>query len=299
MNNPRIWLGRGTMLGDILSTIPVAVYLKKCYPNSYIIWAMGKKSASGAMLYLNHEAINEIFITDGPEDLQSDRDFKKYKSCDIHFSLNPQHPPGSIYPKSGDIYRESFLMQGLSNEKYDSMSDEDKIPKLVKWWNPVKRPFGAQKTVFFTGRPNFGKESKRCVSTEYNLKLVQKLMSLGYAVIQSGGENDPAWFENWKENPNDDYRYLRVNERSFFDQIQIANECDCIVGSDSGASLILGAYGLRQVSLIPIHWGNENNPTALSTNNPNNFSFYSHNGTDDIDMDLVVDKVIEKVEGKV
>lgn len=191
-------------------------------------------------------------------------------------------------------------MQGLDEELYEGLlTTEEKIPKLVKWWNPVKRPFGAQKTVFFTGRPNFGKESKRCVSPEYNLRLVRKLMDLGYAVIQSGGENDPAWFEDWENNPNDNYRYLRVNERSFFDQIQIANECDCIVGSDSGASLILGAYSLPQVSMLPIHWGNENNPTALSTNNPNNYSFYSIGGTDNIDLNLVVDKINEKIENRV
>ena len=108
---------------------------------------------------------------------------------------------------------------------------------------------------------------------------------------------DESWFSNWDIGegfPVNSTNYKRVNERSFFEQIQIANECDLIIGSDSGMSLVCGAYFLPQISLIPIHWNNHNNPSALSTNNPNNYSFYSHNGTDDISQDSVIDKVKEK-----
>lgn len=293
-DNPRIFIGRGTMLGDILATVPTLAYLKKRWPKSTIVFAMGKKSAQAAMLYLNHPLIDEIYITDGQEDLESDRDFAKYNSCDIKFSLNPQHPSGSDYPKSGNIYRESFVMQGIDGWIWENwVTEEERVPKLVKWWNPVEKPFRDRKAIFFTGRPNYGKESKRTVSLRYTEKLVLELMDMGYGVVQSGGESDQSWFAG----ENEYYPfYRRVNELSFFDQIKIANECDCIVGSDSGMTLILGAYLLPQVSLIPIHWGNENNPSALSTNNPNNYSFYSIGGTDNIDMDLVIDKIKEKVK---
>jgi ADP-heptose:LPS heptosyltransferase len=291
-NNPRIWLGRGTMLGDILATVPTAVYLKKVYPNYHIVWAMGKKSGQSAMLYFRHPAIDEIYICDGAEGPESYEDFTKVNSCDIKFNLNPQHRDGE-YPRKRNIYWESMHMQGCEDWIWETvMTDEDKIPKLTKWWNPVKRPF-VNKTIFFTGMPNYGREAKRWVSKKYLLELSNKLITLGYCLIQSGGEQDEPFYLG--DYPN----FWRINERSFFDQIQIANECDCIVGSDSGMSLILGAYGLPQVSLLPIHWGNDNNPSALSTNNPNNYSFYSFNGTDNINMDSVLDKIKEKIENKV
>jgi ADP-heptose:LPS heptosyltransferase len=189
-------------------------------------------------------------------------------------------------------------MQGFDEEIWNVLTEEEKIPKLTKWWYPVARPFGNKKTILFTGMPNFGRESNRWVSKSYIEQLVLKLIELGYCVIQSGGEQDESWFSKWDKSegfPVSSDNYKRINERSFFEQIQIANESDCIVGSDSGMSLILGAYQLPQASLIPIHWGNENNPSALSTNNPNNFSFYSIGGTDNIDIDLVVEKIVEKI----
>jgi len=298
MNN-KLFMGRASMAGDNLSALVTARYVKKMDPAAKITWAIGKKCSSMAPLLLNHPDLEKIFITDGAEGLESERDFAESSSCDYRLNLNPQHPPGSIYPKSGNIYLESFLMAGFSLEQWESMSDEDKIPKLVKWWNPVKRPFGDKKTILFTGMPNFGKESNRWVSKKYLEELARKLINTGYAVIQSGGEQDERWFDGWEMSAGFMSNYKRINERSFFEQIQIANEVDCIVGSDSGMSLILGAYGLPQVGILPIHWGNENNPSALSTNNPNNYSFYSIGGTDNIDMDLVLAKIEEKVKNKV
>jgi ADP-heptose:LPS heptosyltransferase len=298
MNNPRIWLGRGTMLGDILATIPVAIYLKKIYKNCTIVWAMGKKSGQSAMLYFRHPAIDEIYICDGAEGPESYEDFQKMNSCDIKFNLNPSHRDNEYPAKKRDIYWESFHMQGFEDWLWEvNMLESEKIPKLVKWWNPVKRPFGDKKTVFFTGMPNFGRESKRWVSKRYLEDLAIRLIGSGYYVIQSGGEQDEHWFRDGIY-PLDRSKHLRINDRSFFEQIQIANEADLIVGSDSGMSLICGAYQKQMVSMIPIHWGNENNPTALSTNNPNNYSFYSFSGTDNIDMDLVLAKIVEKLNHK-
>ena len=290
-------MGRSSMIGDNLATLPTARLVKKHDPNSHITWAIGKKSSSFAPLLLNHPDLDSIFITDGLEGLESENDFNKFNSCNYKLTLSPQHPD-FIYPSQRNIYLESFLMAGFSEEQWALLTEEEKIPKLVKWWIPVKRLFSDRKTIFFTGMPNFGNESKRWVTKKYLENLIEILINLEYCVIQSGGEQDECWFSNC--NLSDSFKnklqtnYIRVNEKSFFEQIQIANECDLIIGSDSGMSLVCGAYRLNQISLIPIHWGNDNNPTALSTNNPNNFSFYSHGGNDNIDMNLVVDKIKEK-----
>jgi ADP-heptose:LPS heptosyltransferase len=291
-------MGRASMIGDNLAALPTARLVKKYDLNSHITWAIGKKSSSFAPLLLNHPDLDSIFITDGYEGLESKNDFNKFNSCNHRLDLNPQHPD-SIYPSQRNIYLESFLMAGFSEDQWTLLTEEEKIPKLVKWWSPVKKLFGDRKTIFFTGMPNFGKESKRWVTKKYLENLIEILINLDYCVIQSGGEQDESWFSNW--NLSDSFKnklktnYIRINEKSFFEQIQIANECDLIIGSDSGMSLVCGAYRLNQISLTPIHWGNDNNPTALSTNNPNNYSFYSHGGNDNIDINLVIDKIKEKL----
>lgn len=293
----RIWAGRGTMLGDVLATLPVATFCKKYYPDCHITWAMGKNSGQAAMLYLNNPYIDSIYICEGAEGPTTENDIRKRERHDIVFDVNPNHPD-NVYPSERNIYLESFLMAGLSKENWGALTLEEQNPQLVKWWNPVKRPFGDKKTIFFTGMPNFGRESKRWVTKKYLEDLVLRLTELGYCVVQSGGEQDESWFSSWDPAdglPINDHNYKRINELSFFDQIKIANECDLIIGSDSGASLICGAYSLQQISLMPIHWGNVNNPSALSTSNPNNYSFYSIGGRDNISMDAVIDKVKEKI----
>ena len=288
--------GRASMIGDNLAALPTAIYIKKYDPDAYITWVIGKKCSSFAPLLLNHPDLDKIFVLDGEEKLESERDFLEYNKNDFKLDINPNHPD-SRYPKEFNIFFESFRMAGFSEQQWAELTPEEQIPKLVKWWQPVKRPFGDKKTIFFTGMPNFGRESKRWISKQYLEKLVLRLVRLGYCVIQSGGEQDETWFNGQEIEDVSicSLNYKRVNELSFFDQIKIANECDCIVGSDSGMSLVCGAYSLQQVSLIPIHWGNENNPSALSTNNPNNYSFYSINGTDNIDIEEVITKVQEKI----
>lgn len=286
------------MIGDNLAALITATYIKKYDRDAYITWVIGKKCSSFAPLLLNHPDLDKIFILDGEEKLESERDYLEYNKNTFHLEINPQHPDNE-YPRQRNIYLESFLMQGFNQNEWAQLTPEEQIPKLVKWWQPVKRPFGDKKTIFFTGMPNFGRESKRWVSKQYLENLVVRLVGLGYCVIQSGGEQDETWFSDCDISegfPISSLNYKRINELSFFDQIKIANESDCIVGSDSGASLVCGAYGLNMASLLPIHWGNENNPSALSTNNPNNYSFYSINGTDNIDMELVIAKIQEKIE---
>lgn len=90
-DNPRIFTGRSNMLGDVLATLSFVAYLKKRWPKSTVVFAMGKSSSQASMLYQSHPLISELFITDGQEDLESERDFAMVKSCDIVFPLRPNH----------------------------------------------------------------------------------------------------------------------------------------------------------------------------------------------------------------
>ena len=109
-------------------------------------------------------------------------------------------------------------------------------------------------------------------------------------IHQFGSEKD-FQFDFWEGRGT----VVRHNDKPYFEQIKMALRTDISIGTDSGSGLVIGAYGVPQVSLIPIHWGNEQNPTALSTNNPNNTSLYSFNGTDNITIQEVISVIMEKL----
>ena len=153
-------MGRATMIGDNLAALITARIVKKFNPEAYITWVIGKKCSSFAPLLINQPDIDKIFVLDGEETMESNRDWNEFYSNDHQLDINPNHPD-SRYPKEFNIFSESFRMAGFSEQQWAELTPEEQIPKLVKWWQPVKRPFGDKKTIFFTGMPNFGRESKR------------------------------------------------------------------------------------------------------------------------------------------
>ncbi len=88
----RMFAGKSGMIGDTVSALPIAVYLKKRFPQSHLIWPIGKKFSQGAPLYLNHPAIDEIYILDGDEQVVSEKDIAKFNSCQIRLNPTPPHP---------------------------------------------------------------------------------------------------------------------------------------------------------------------------------------------------------------
>lgn len=292
-NNPRLVVGRAQLIGDQLCALPIARYFKKLYPQSHLIWPVAKKVSQIAPIYLNCPWIDEIYVMDGQESWQSERDLAKLKSADYAMDVNPQHPD-SRYPQEFCIYSETWRMAGLNYGIWKSLTDDEKQPQLTKWWNPLNKFPQDRKTIGIWPQAGYSRENKRNPSKQYWVKLINQLQQLKYDIVQFGAESD------WEFSSTDTLcQVKRFNHLSLFDQIKLSLECNLSIGTDSGSALVLGGYKANFISLICIHWGNHNNPTALSTNNPNNFSFYSHNGTDDIDMDLVLAKIIEKIETKI
>ena len=290
LKNNKIIIGRSQLIGDQICALPIARYFKKLYPDSYLIWPIAKKISQIAPIYINCKWINEIYVTDGQEGWESERDYNKLKSVNYSMEINPQHPD-SQYPQKFNIYSETWRMGGLNYEVWESLPEEEKRPKLEKWWNPVKIETD-KKIIGIWAQAGYSIENKRNPSKQYWEKLIKNLIVEGYEIYQFGSQKDWVFFEDNKEIKR---LIKRCNDLSLFDQIKIALECSICLGTDSGSSLVLGAYSMNFISLIPVHWGNENNPSALSTNNPNNYSFYSIGGTDNIDMELVIAKIQEKV----
>lgn len=286
-NNICLWIGRAQLLGDTVSALPIARYFKKIYPESHLIWPIAKKCAQGAPLYINCPWLDEIYVCDGQEGPESKRDLIKMNSCDFIGEINPQHPDNR-YPKEFDIYSESWRMFGLPIEEWNKLTPDEQQPKLFKWWNPLPRIFGNKKTVAYWCQAGYGRENKRNNSQAYIEKLISCLWNDGYSVAQFGSENDWNLFENVDV---DDSKFKRLNNLSFFHQIQLTLECDLMIGSDSGSALLVGAYQFPQVSLLTDHWGNSNNPMALSSNNIYNKTLFSSGNADNIKIEDVLSAI--------
>lgn len=290
MNNLRIWAGRAQLLGDTISVLPAIRYIKKSYPNSHLIFPIAKKCSQGAPLYLNCPWIDEIYVLDGKEGVESERDFAKMNSCDIISNINPHHPNGELWFNTKDIYEETWLMIGLSKKEWDNLTEEEKTPILSKWFNLPEKIFQG-KTIGLWCQAGYaqGNTSKRNPSKKYWGELIPKLIENGYKILQFGSERD--WIVH-----EDNANFKRLNNLSFLDQIRYSLTTNLTIGTDSGSSLILAAYQHPQISLLRMYQedGHVQNPYAFGPRNKNNFSFCSLTEThDSIDQNLIIQKIYE------
>lgn len=282
-NNPRLWIGRAQLIGDQIAALPIARYFKKLYPNSHLIWPIAKKCSQVAPLYINCEWIDEIYVMDGDEKPESERDFAKMKSCDYCMEINPDHPDFR-YPQEFNIYSESWRMGGLAIEQWDKLTEEERRPKLYKWFKPEPRIID-EKIVALWGFASYGnREQKRNPTKKWYLNLIEKLLDQHISIAQFGHPNDPSFIESNMGNK-------RYNHLDFFTQIKMTLSTDLMIGTDSGSSLIIGAYDFPQVTLLTDHWGNTNNPYALAPDNLKNINLFASGGCDNISVDEVVTKV--------
>ncbi len=294
----KMWVGRAQLLGDTITALPIARYYKKKLPNYHLIWPIAKKCSQAAMLYLNCPSIDEIYICDGQEGPQSKRDLDKKNSCEYIINENPDHPDNR-YPLEFSIYSETWRMSGLSIDEWNKLTIEQQTPKLTKWWNLPARIFGESKTIGYFPQAGYSRENKRNMSKKKSEELVMKLVMDGYKIVQFGAETDWRLFDDCEMVgdyfPVNEDNFKRMNRYSLFDQIKYANECDLVIGTDSGSGLLMAAYEVQQVTLLTDHWGNTNNPYALAPMNRNNYNFFAPGGCDNIDVNQVIQKIKEKI----
>lgn len=277
----KIFAGRSGMLGDTLAALPIARFFKKQDPNAQIIWPIGKRFAQGAPLYINHPDIDRIFVLDGEERPESERDWAMVRSCQISINPTPEHPD-SVYPSARTIYKESFLMAGLTEQLWNSLSRDEQRPKLYKWWKETK---AAPKTIAYWPQAGYGLENRRNASFEWRRQFITKLVDNGFKIWQFGAEKDDVFTIEG---------VTRLNHLSLFDQIKLSLTTDLMIGTDSGSALIIGAYGHNQISLLTNHWRENQDSHALEVDNENNYSFWEKGSADNISIDAVVNKAIEK-----
>lgn len=294
--NFKIFGIRGSLIGDSIMALPILNLLEKEFPGSYKYWQIARKCSQSAQLYLNHPLIDQIVISDCEEGM-GPRDKEIASKCDIVFDLMPQHPTGDSWPNTRNIYEETWMMAKLPLHLYYALPIEQQRPKLTKWFDIVKQP---QKTVALWPCAGYGKENKRNPSVLWYFGLVGLLTGLGYKVIQFGHPKDfDGGIQDLTKNAVDSLKtnYVCMNNSHFFDQIKTTLGCDLMIGTDSGSSLIVGAYDLiPQITLLTNHWpGHVQNFTAFASNAPKNHNLFAENGADNIKIMDVINRVKELI----
>lgn len=289
--NYKIFGIRGSLIGDNIMALPLLTLIEKLRPDCYKYWQVARKGAQMVPLLLNHPLIDRIVISDCEEGM-GPKDIEIAKKCDIVFDVMPQHPAEQDWPNYRNIYEETALMAGFSMQNYNLLTEEEKRPKLVKWFNVEKQP---AKTIALWPCAGYGNENKRNPSEEWYFKLLEYLTKEGYVVLQFGHPKD---YNLHSAVVNRGYysqhNFFCKNTLPFFDQIKMTLGCDLVISTDSGSGLIFGAYEMPQITLLTNHFPNHTkNLTAFAPNNLKNTNFIGVGSPDNILHEEVLKKVKE------
>ena len=250
--NFKLWSSRADLIGDSVMFLPVLNFLEKEFPNSYKIFPIMKKCSQAEPLFLGHPLIDRTHITDFDEGF-GENDKKIFEECDFQIDVRPKHA-SEQWHNNRSMVEETWAMSGVGLNRFQEMEKRDKFPRLYKWFD-VER---VNKTVAIHCFAGYGRDNHRSPDVGWWRRTISNLEASGYKVIRLGHPSEP------------DLNTLvaDLRESSFMDQVKAALGCDFYIGTDSGFSLVMGAYGHPQISLLT-NWnnGHSSNPYCLAPMN--------------------------------
>ena len=281
----KIWGVRSGLIGDIIISLPVVSFIKQKHPDSYLYFVIDKKHEHCSSLFKDHPLIDEIRITE-KEGEYGDEDLKIMESCDIVFNCSPEGLCPYWWNFDGlNLVHATWIMAGLRLEDYFKMPEEQKIPKLYRWWD--RKPISGGKNIALWPIAAYtGGDMSRNPSLEQWREINSKLISEGYNIFQFG----------WHENPTlgEGENYQDCSKLPFVEQIQKSLDCDMALGIESGATWAIAAYGeIPQLNLLIMsdHHDHYRNPTAWHPLGKKSESIYVTNNWKNLDLDQVIDCV--------
>lgn len=270
---------RQSLIGDCIMSLPVLNYVEKCRPNSYKYWHVAKKCSQSAPLFYNHPLIDKIIITDCEEGF-GPKDKELVMQCDFSFNTTPQHPFGEYWHNYRSMVEETWVMAGINISEYYQLSEEEKTPSLTKWFD-VKKQNNTIAVHCFAG---YGRDNHRSPSKQWWDETIKILSSSGYKIIRFGHPREPEIADS------EDLRHL-----PFIEQVQSALCSSVYIGTDSGFSLVMGAYAHPQITLLT-NWNvnHTKNLTCLQPINKNNISIvneFSQGGCSGINKNIILENI--------
>lgn len=251
---------RQSLIGDCLMGLPVLNFLEKRFPDSYKYWHISKKCAQAGALFYNHPLIDKIIITDCEEGFGR-RDIELAKYCDLVINTTPQHPLEHDWHNYRSMVEETWIMAGIPLNEYHYLSDDEKTPTLTKWFDINKQ----KNTIAIHCFAGYGRDNHRSPNLVWWKSLIPILQKSGFEILRLGHPAEP-YLENVKD----------LRNLCFFDQVKLALESDTYIGTDSGFSLVMGAYKHPQITLLT-NWNvNHNrNFNCLEPVNKNNITLFN------------------------
>ena len=281
----KIWGVRSSLIGDIIIALPVVSFIKRKYPDSYFYFVIDKKHEHCAPLFKDHPLIDEIRITQ-KKDGYGEEDLEIMKSCDIVFNCSPESLPPFWWNFDGlNLVHATWIMAGLRLDDYFTQPEEDKTPKLYRWWD--RKPMSGDKNIALWPIASYsGGDMNRNPSLDQWEKIISELLKDGYNIHQFG----------WHENPtlSEAEGYQDHSKLSFIEQIQKSLDCDMVLGIESGATWTLAAYGeIPQLNVLIMseHHQHCRNPLAWHPLGKKSQSVVVSNNWQNLDTDQVVDAV--------
>lgn len=234
---------RPSLFGDIICSLPCLYVWEKLYPGSYKTICISPKCTQVVPLLLNHPLIDRIYITEH-HDQWGPKDIDIAHKHNIVLELNPP-VTNEFWYNHHSIHEEQFLMSinltdqcRYSEIHWNLLTEREKKPYLEKWFSVEK----CSKTIALWAECGYANQDstirQRSPSINFWANLVADLNKLGFAV-------------NCYGHPNSNLVPFAVDRRnlSLFDAVKESLGCDLCIGTDSGSSHILGAYGAKQVIL--------------------------------------------------
>ena len=292
--NFSIWGMSYGIIGDLIMALPMLTYFEKKHPNSYKYWVIDKKCAQSAPLYFNHPLIDRIKITDEWDSFGA-QDELLMNACDLVIPKGAQHDDPDYYNFRSKI-EETACMNGITDIK-DILTEEELKPRLCKWFDvgvpAVTSTYAKSKNENQEQYHNniaiwpFAGSQGRSPSPKWWNVLIDGLIFKGYTVSHYGMPWDPILsnLKGYKTFPN----------LSYFDQVKAALASRLVIGTDSGAQWVMGAYSHPAINLMT-NWlpDHRTNLLALEPVNDNGQTFHAMGGCDNIPIRQVINNVIEK-----
>jgi ADP-heptose:LPS heptosyltransferase len=234
---------RPSLIGDCVLSTVFLNYLEKIYPNSYKCAYIDKKCNQIVPLLTNHPLIDKVQVSELKDQI-SDNDANFINKFDLKFHPFPQHWRQNDWYNHHNIIDETLSMNFLIGKGYmepsqfDILTKEEKCPRLYQWFDTERQ----NKTIAIWAKSGYGNQDQtidlRSPKTEWWGELCLNLNKMGYKCLLFGHPKSD-YIEN-----TIDYRNL-----SLFDAVKVSLGCDTVIGTDSGTSWIIGAYGHSQIIL--------------------------------------------------
>lgn len=299
--NFKIWGVSYGLIGDLVMGLPVLTYFEKKYPDSYKYFVIQQKCSQCVPLFLNHQLIDRIKITDDWEHF-GDEDLKIYESCQVKVILNQNHPTPYWYNDFSCV-EETARLAGIFDIK-DVLDEEEMKPRLKKWF-PTGLVSSANhgytqtydnshnklsKVISIWPFAQYGMQANRSPSLDWWRKMVSKFFDVGIYVYHMGYMTEPTICSEGQY-------FKRFTDLSFFDQIKLSLGTKLTIGTDSGVMWALGAYSHPAIHLMT-YWmpGHLRNPDALSPVNDNGITLFEPDGCDNISHKKVLEEVLTKIK---